>query len=294
MSDSKVNLLYVLKKRTGGNGLTAKHLEKSYPELFKAVDAHDDELPEGTNVWILHKPTFYSETGHIANPTDFSMMRTEYCGKYPGIPTTNGWSYLNSSREKFKAFFPTIYDPGYSRLENDIAVGYYYRDMRVDSNIAWEHFVETLPKDVPLVTMGDYHCVFEHVYDGRNWIHTYDSSVMFSRTSHYFYYRPTDFIDPLPHTLLEAIQSGHRIISPKAEKRNFRDGIDDLLSCLHGDYDMRFIPENIGTKPESLSMDVWRPLMEAIVGTGFRKPTYTRKLFVDWMVENGMQDPLWK
>jgi hypothetical protein len=36
----------------------------------------------------------------------------------------------------------------------------------------------------------------------------------------------------MPHTLLEAAQAGCRVISPKNPKRDFEDGIDDLLSVI--------------------------------------------------------------
>ena len=103
--------------------------------------------------------------------------------------------------------------------------------------------------------------------------------------SHYFYYRCSDIEDPLPHTLLEAIQSKHRIISPKSKNRTFCDGIDDLLSCI--DYDDDFISYNIGEYCELLDAKNWKNFMNKISNDDFLiNYPVNRPTFKQWIVEN--------
>ena len=117
------------------------------------------------------------------------------------------------------------------------------------------------------------------------WFHTYDNSEFWRSCSHFFYYRCSDIQDPLPHSLLEAIQSKHRIISPFNKNRLFKDGIDDLISCI--DYDEDFHPDRIGEYCQFLDSDNWAGFMKKISNDDF-KITYpvNRPSFREWILES--------
>ena len=276
------NLIYILKPGVGGNGLTAGYLAGTYGSMMRAVELKDaDQYDEG-RIWILHSPSFFKDGNFTGRANDRMMIRADLSGKYPGIPITNGWSYLMANRGKFKGFFPTVYEAPFG-INNIPSVGYYYRDMRVESNLAFEEFVKTLPPETPIITMGDDHCINQDVYKDRIWRHTHNNTDFWESCTHYFYHRPKDFIDPLPHTLLEAIQTGHRIISTTGKgKRKFKDGIDDLLTCIDS-YDTEFRPENSGCPCEALSPDLWRKIIPTLAADGFQKPKMSRMHFVEWI-----------
>lgn len=152
---------------------------------------------------------------------------------------TNGFSYLKRHRSIYNYFLPTIYQSNFG-ISNEPSIGYYARDCRIQSNLEFIRFISYLPKGTKIVTMGTKELIEDKIPVHVEWFHTYDQDLFWKSCSHYFYYRCSDIEDPLPHTVLEAIQSGHRIISPKSKYRQFKDGIDDLLSCIK--FDTEFIP----------------------------------------------------
>lgn len=278
------NLLYILKKDVRGNGLVAEYMARTYGANCRAIDVSEQEIPPGDRIWILHRPGFYQTVlGKFpATPKDFTMVRANLAGNYPGIPTTNGWSYLMSHRKTFRAWLPDIYAVEFGKNDKP-SVGYYYRDMRQESNREFEKLVKTLPPETEIVTMGDKAEINPTVFEGRTWRHVYDNKVFWEGCSHYFYHRPIDFQDPFPHTLLEAVQSGHRIISTVNPKRDFSDGIDDILSCIDS-YDTEFIPENEGNPSELLSPEVAGKAVKVQFHIGLRVPTYRkRKTFGEFL-----------
>ena len=132
--------------------------------------------------------------------------------------------------------------------------------------------------------MGDeYGMLKKHLNNNKNWHHTYSNKEFWRSCSHYFYYRPSTFEDPVPHTLLEAIQSGHRIISPKDDRRNFVDGIDDFLSCIK--YDISFNENECGKKCKELTSFFWRSKLEFLVENSFNDSLTIKStgLLYDWI-----------
>ena len=135
--------------------------------------------------------------------------------------------------------------------------------------------------------MGDgFNMLKKHFANRQNWHHTYDNNDFWKSCSHYFYYRPSTFEDPMPHTLLEAIQSGHRIISPKDDRRTFVDGIDDFLSCIS--YDEKFNKNAIGHKCEWLTSFFWKHMLRPLVESNFscKMTTISNGLLYDWICKN--------
>ena len=281
VANDKYNLLYKFKKNEVGSGLHAVYLAQTYQTLFNAVDYEHEEVPQQNRIWLLHKPTFYKYR-LVDRSNDINCVRMEHIRQVIGMKVTNGYSYFRKYRSYFDQWFPTIYDSNFG-VNSVPSIGYYARDMRQQSNRAFIDFVQALPVGVPIVTMGTKELIESKIPSGSNWRHTYSNEDFWRSCSHYFYYQPSDFEDPFPHTLLEAIQSGHRIISYKDINRTFYDGVDDLLSCI--EYDAKFMSENKGKKYEMLTSTTWKHYIRDVVESKFAiKPDVLNHGFLyDWI-----------
>lgn len=275
--EEKYSLLYRFKPKEFGAGIFGIHMEECYPEFFKSIN-YKEFVPERNKIWILENPYFYSYP-FIKRFNDYSFLRRDYTHLFPyKCRLTGGFSYYKMFNGIYKSYFPTIYDVHFSRNSYP-SIGYYIRTMRTESNLAFIDLINKLPNDIPIVTMGTKESLEKYLSNRKNWYHTYDSNIFWKKCSHYFYFRCSDFIDPFPHSLLEAIQSGHRIISPKNNRRNFIDGIDDLLSFI--EYDETFIEANIGKPCDLLTGAYWKTYIENLICTDFENPgtIYSKSLY---------------
>lgn len=281
-SSSRYQLVYVLKPLEGGSGLHARYMAQTYPESFEAVDFKDIQLHEedfkeddtSRRIWLLHNPFFYKKMHLCVRWNDFSCLRAQFTSCTPGKHLTNGWSYFKRNLGRYHGWLPTIYQSEFQRLEDDVCVGYYIRDVRAESNLAFADFIKSIP-DVPIMTIGTKDLLRKQLSKHSIWTHTYDSSEFWKKCSHYFYFRPCDIEDPMPHTLLEAVQSRHQIISLKNPRRKFTDGIDDILSCLDDYSDtmkkaLSSLQESCAKRsPEALDPQLWKPYIQNLCETRF-------------------------
>ena len=276
------SLIYQLKRLELGTGLMSIGMEKTYPGLFRAFDIRSESIPEHRRIWQIQNPYLY-RFGKIDRVNDHVFARENFARFFPGKKMTNGFSYLKSHRDTYSHFLPTIYDSHFG-VSDVPSVGYYARDCRIQSNLAFSDFTMTLPDGTRVVTMGDKRLTDDIVNPRLERVHTYDREVFWKSCSHFFYYRCSDIEDPLPHTLLEAIQSGHRIISPRNPQRDFEDGIDDLLSCI--EYDEAYVPEARGVSCEFLNSSAWCGFMERIAERDFIIDyPVNRRTFREWIEE---------
>lgn len=275
------NLIYWLKPAQKGSGQTAQFMESCYPGLFKAVDYEYEGVPKSDRLWIMHNPLSFNFSRVERLFSDYMYIRREYCKMFPCHRLTNGYSYYTRHVESYQAWFPSIYQSHYG-VNATPSVGYYARDIRPETNLAFIDFAAHLPVGTPIVTMGDKQFMEMHLHSNPFWKHTYDREEFFKSCSHYFYYRPSDIEDPLPHTLLEAIQSSHRIVSPKSQNRSFTDGIDDLLSFV--EHDTAFDPSKRGSCPDILLDHArWQAYLSQTVAEKFpRSNVIHGKLLYDW------------
>jgi hypothetical protein len=65
----------------------------------------------------------------------------------------------------------------------------------------------------------------------RNFKHTNDNYEFFKSITHYFYPTSRHFVDPFPHSALEAVQTGKQIIFPEIQ-REHKDGIDEIKDVI--------------------------------------------------------------
>ena len=207
------------------------------------------------------------------------MCRKEFAKVFPGRKLVDGYSYYRSNIDKYQCWFPTIYQSNFE--VNDVpSIGYYARDIRVQSNIAFVDFIKDL--NVPIITMGDKYCIEKYLWNNKNWRHTYNAEDFWKSCSHYFYYRCSDIEDTFPQNLLEAIQSKHRIISPIDINRAFKDGIDDFLSCI--EYDETYIEDNKGQYCECLDAKKWNSYIHELIETQFKRHSIIYNgLLYDWI-----------
>lgn len=227
------NLIYVLKPEYKGSGMHAQYLANTYGDIFAACEFNQNAIPSRNRIWLLHNPFFY-KWPITQRCNDVSFIRKTFTKLPFHKKFTNGFSYFKSSPKLFTGWFPTIYQSHFEANCN-LGIGYYARDCRVQSNHAFADFACRYLKDIPIITMGQVEHIPSKLKQLKNWQHTTNNKIFWKSCSHYFYYRPSDIEDPFPHTLLEAIQSNHRIISPIDDRRRHQDGIDDLLSFISFD-----------------------------------------------------------
>lgn len=286
-----LNLIYRLKRLEGGSGQHAIFLAQTYPDLFKAFDASNEIVQHLENrVWILHHPRFYSTVKLVDRVNDYNCCRAEFLSMVPGKHLTNGFSYFKA--HSFDGWLPTIYQSNFKKSD-DFCVGYYVRSVRIQSNLAFIDFARKLPDGVPIVTMGTKELIERPLHSRKNWKHTYSNEEFWQSCSHYFYFRPSDEVDPFPHTLLEAIQSRHQIISPMNPSRTFKDGIDDFLSCIGFKTKINPLSESadLAEECQELSYSIWKSYLDELVHTKF-KPSHrislrdSNKTFCQWIEKN--------
>lgn len=277
------NLIYLLKDKEIGTGQVSINMEKTYPDLFKSYNIKDNDIPLENRIWQIQNPYLY-KYNILNRANDYIFLRKPFSDFFIGKKITNGFSYLKMYRSSFKYFLPTIYQSNFKKSYTP-AIGYYVRDCRIQSNIAFLNFISQIPKNIPIITMGTKELIQDKIPLDVEWYHTYDNNIFWKLCSHFFYYRCSDFQDPVPHTLLEAIQSQHRIISPVDYKRKFKDGIDDLLSCI--EYDEQFKPYNIGEKCEYLESSNWINFYKKISSNRFEiNYSLNKDSFKEWIDDN--------
>lgn len=277
------NIIYFLKNKEKGTGCTATYLQQTYPVSFCAYDYSKEDIPNINRIWRIQNPFLYKYSC-IDRANDIIMIRKEFCNKFPGRHLVDGYSYYRNSISKYDGWFPTVYQSNFG-CNSLPSIGYYARSCRNESNLAFIDFIKSIPEDIPVVTMGTLEYIQKSLIGRANWRHVYDNDEFWKSCSHYFYYRCSDFEDPFPQNLLEAIQSKHRIISPIDCKRNFKDGIDDFLSCLD-EYDDAFIENATGIDCECLNSKTWKKFIENLEKTDFQRQSIIynqNSTFYDWI-----------
>jgi hypothetical protein len=143
---------------------------------------------------------------------------------------TNGFYYYKEN-PKLKHFIPLVTDFPKSTHPKDICLGFYSRKwLTMDSYICFIHMLKELPS-VDVCIMGSPSKQIERACKG-NFKHTYDNVEFFNSITHYVFPKSKQYIDPLPHALLEAVQSDKQIIIPTIEGRTHKDGIDDIQDFI--------------------------------------------------------------
>ena len=157
---------------------------------------------------------------------------------FPMLNTcTNGFYYYKYSEANIKNYIPIITDFPKVKQPDKICIGFYARKWLVPDAFKW--FIKKLDEwpEVDVFAMGIYEKEIEQKTKGR-FRHTYNNIHFFNNITHYVMPKSVSYVDPFPHTLLEAVQSGKQIIIPTIGHRNHKDGIDDIQDCIqwHDDF----------------------------------------------------------
>lgn len=114
--------------------------------------------------------------------------------------------------------------------------------------------------------MGDYNSDIEHHHNVLHFNHTNNNVEFFSEITHYFYPTSSYFVDPFPHSVLEAVQTGKTIIFPHIE-RDFKDGIDELKDVIRWkeSFDHREYPND----DHPLKAEIWSKFYQRVFDSNF-------------------------
>jgi len=196
-------------------------------------------------IFVTQVPSNYSFPVNIVSLIDIDYLiyvRNEY--NYFGNKSCNNGFYYTHECDSIKNFIPMITDFIVKQSEvTRPCLGFYIRNyITRDSFDYFLGMLNDLYSYVDVYTMGqntrhDFSKRFKYVLNHH---HTFDQQVFFSNITHYVYPQSRNYIDPLPYSLIEAIQNNKEIISPVLEGRLHCDGIDDIKDFVK--VHDRFIP----------------------------------------------------
>lgn len=143
---------------------------------------------------------------------------------------TNGFYYYKE-HEDIKNYIPFIPRLPVMREPQEERIGFYHRPYLNPDACKW--FIDKYKdNDIPIITMGEYIAAFKN---RRNWVHTYERDYFWKNTSTYLYPRSTTYVDPFPTSVVEALQTGKKVLIHNLGPRNYKDGIDDVLDVCNYD-----------------------------------------------------------
>jgi len=146
---------------------------------------------------------------------------------------TNGFYYYKM-HDGIQNYIPMITDfPKIEKQPDSICLGFYVRKwLTPDSFDFFVNILDNLKHKYNLCIMGDRNDQLQRHPNVKSFKHTYDNYEFFKTITHYFYPTSKYFVDPFPHSVLEAVQTGKQIIFPSID-REHKDGIDDLKDCIN-------------------------------------------------------------
>lgn len=261
------------------------HIESKYVVDLKELNEKYRKL-----IFVTQAPSNYSFPVNIVSLIGINYLiyiRDEY--NHFGYNSCNNGFYYTHNHDRINHFIPMITDFNTKQCSNDKpCLGFYIRNyITRDSFDCFLGILNDLHTHIDLYTMGqhikyDFSKKFKYVSNHR---HTFDNQVFFSNVTHYVYPESRNFVDPLPYSLIEAVQSGKQLIIPKVEGRDHRDGIDDIKDFVNS-HD-RFIPGiSYYNSTVPFSSSTFRKFYGTVFNNNFEhvldRDKY--KTFIDWVV----------
>lgn len=175
---------------------------------------------------------------------------------------TNGFYYYKMHKG-FNNYIPMITDfPEVSTPKHE-CLGFYVRKwLTPDSFDCFMGILDSFKYKIRVTIMGDPSPEIENHNNVLHYNHTNDNVQFFSEITHYFYPTSKHFVDPFPHSVLEAVQCGKTIIFPKIE-RDFKDGIDDLKDVIHWHEKWNPMVDNMN-KDMPLNSKTWKKFYQKV------------------------------
>lgn len=242
----------------------------SVPSVSTARDSYT-KLVFFTQTPFMYK-TKYNQA--LQHKNDLVFIRPEYNLAWFNS-TTNGFSVYKETN--IKQFHPIVVSDQYNCLKKDtLVVGVYFRpDIVSDS---FDMLVRFLAKQkVHLVVMGS-HLGINHP-NILSYKHTNNPKEFFSSITHYYMPMSTKARDPWPNTLVEAVNSGAQIIIDRVN-RPFKDGIDDIMSCI--EYHTELTNTYYNNQESVLMMSNWLAYYQYLAVNNFEYRTREYKTSRDW------------
>lgn len=275
-------------------------LADAYSESFDYIDSVTNRLLDLNQLLDSYKKVILSNQAHIKYPfkIPFSLMikhkrfmlftRNFDIVSYTNS-ITNGFSIYKNIKG-FKYFFPTIttrYNEFNCTEPTEECYGYYYRPQTPDSFHYFCDKINELRRRVKIYFCGRRPDIekLKGVIPLAECSHTYDMNVFFSNITHYVMPMSMDYVDPLPHVLMEAVQHGKQIICPPLPGRNHSDGIDDVLSLIqyHIDLHDTRLFDNSNTMIDIKKFDAfYKKCISLDMEYSFNREKY--QSFYDWCV----------
>ena len=225
--------------------------------------------------------TFRLGLKELSNPKHTFFIRSEY--NKPFVRSvSNGFNYYKND-PKIKFYFPMITDFSCENSCDELVFGFYSRKGIAPDSYQWFcDFLRDNTIPCKVFTMGDYILDLTRYTSVTEHHHTYDNIEFFSSISHYVYPESHRFVDPFPHSVLEAIQSNVQLIIPSWGNRDFKDGIDDLKSifCYHTHFIEDFFLHNTPLK-FSMFEDFYHDTLYNDMEYTFDRDYF--KTFYDWI-----------
>ena len=209
-------------------------------------------------------------------------LRAKYASQFYNS-CTNGFYYYKQHKN-ITNYVPMITNfPEASHPEN-ICLGFYVRKwLTPDSFDRFVNILDDLKTKYDLCIMGDNNYQLESHKNVASFKHTNDNKEFFSSITHYFYPTSRYFVDPFPHSVLEAVQTGKQVIFPKIE-RSHKDGIDDIKDCIK--WHEKFEPEKtLDNRGQPLNSSTFKKYYQNIFENNWEH-TFNRnkyKTMMDWI-----------
>ena len=182
-------------------------------------------------VFVTQVPHLYSFPLHflsLHNTRHLIFIRSEH-NMVSYNSCTNGFYYYKEHKD-IKNYIPFIPNVKASEPKEE-RFGFYYRPYLNPDACRW--FLENFKdKDYPIMTMGKLPVDF---INKKNWKHTYNREEFWSNITTYIYPISTQYVDPFPTSIVEAVQTGKKVLFPSLGIRNYKDGIDDCMEVIKYD-----------------------------------------------------------
>jgi len=236
-----------------GAHVTGSKMAELLPETFDYIDqikvTNWKEAAEGYKkiVFLSQNPRLYNTAPYITRIHDVPhtfYSRNEYA--HPLIDScSNGFHYYQQFTN-IKSYIPTILPPPEveeRKLERP-CIGFYLRaQLCTDSYQNFVKFIDEINEEIDVYMMGENVYDFSSFSNVKNHYHTFDNSEFFSSISHFVYFHG-EWLDPFPHSLLEAVHLNKQIIIPNEGK--LKDGVDDVkdVADFHTKFDLNTTYDN--------------------------------------------------
>lgn len=276
-----------------GGYVTTKRFCNLYPEKTEFINACKINTKEQLQnykkiIFRTQVPSAYNipiNGIHLRDVNHLAYMRNEYIT--PLLNTcTNGFHYYRTFA-KIKNYIPFITPFQVEKKESNLpCLGFYKRNFVTKDSFHWVmEMLKNLSVDVDVYLMGEHSAIkleglSPHV---KSVTHTYDNREFFKNVTHYIYPRSKTWVDPFPHSMLEAIQTGCQIISPLIKGRDHLDGVNDVLDCIK--FHESFNPNVYFDNSKSIILNNFTPFYERVFENDFEY-SFDRsqyKTFREWI-----------